>query len=119
MPLQLKKIAPVDLRSLGLDEKWLQDQISEDPGILGLGELEIAGREHRQPVGGRAEVRGAGAVAALCRGGDAGVQEDGGAAAGTGEVGAALASGPSPRPLPRREGEIASAGWGTRVASHA
>jgi hypothetical protein len=53
MPLQLKKIAPVDLRSLGLDEKWLQDQISEDPGILGLGELEIAGREHRQPVGGR------------------------------------------------------------------
>jgi hypothetical protein len=53
MPPQLKKIAPVELRALGLDEKWLQDQISEDPGILGLGELEIAGREHRQPVGGR------------------------------------------------------------------
>src|SRR5208337_4174606 len=53
MPRELKKIVPVELRSLGLDEKWLQDQISEDPGILGLGELEIAGREHRQPVGGR------------------------------------------------------------------
>ena len=53
MPLELRKIAPVELRSLGLDEKWLQDQISDDPGILGLGELEIAGREHRQPVGGR------------------------------------------------------------------
>jgi hypothetical protein len=23
------------------------------PGLLGLGELEIAGREHRQPIGGR------------------------------------------------------------------
>jgi hypothetical protein len=53
MPRELKKIVPVELRSLGLDEKWLQDQISDDPGILGLGELEIAGREHRQPVGGR------------------------------------------------------------------
>ena len=53
MPPQLKKILPVELRTLGLDEKWLQTQISEDPGILGLGELEIAGREHRQPIGGR------------------------------------------------------------------
>jgi hypothetical protein len=53
MPPELKKILPVDMRSLGLDEKWLQDQISEDPGILGLGDLEIASREHRQPVGGR------------------------------------------------------------------
>jgi hypothetical protein len=25
----------------------------DDPGLLGLGELEIAGREHRQPIGGR------------------------------------------------------------------
>ena len=53
MPIELKKIAAVELRSLGLDEKWLQNQISDDPGILGLGELEIAGREHRQPIGGR------------------------------------------------------------------
>jgi hypothetical protein len=44
----------VELRSIGLDEKWLQDQITNDPEILGLGDdLEIAGREHRQPVGGR------------------------------------------------------------------
>jgi hypothetical protein len=53
MALQLKKLAPAELRSLGLDEKWLQEQIKEDPGLLGLGDLEIAGREHRQPVGGR------------------------------------------------------------------
>jgi len=38
---------------MGLDEKWLQDRIEEDPSLLGLGELEIAGREHRQPIGGR------------------------------------------------------------------
>jgi hypothetical protein len=53
MPLELKKLSPVELRSVGLDEKWLQDQITGDPGILGLGDLEIAGREHRQPIGGR------------------------------------------------------------------
>lgn len=38
---------------MGLDEKWLQDRIVDDPGLLGLGELEIAAREHRQPIGGR------------------------------------------------------------------
>lgn len=53
MPLELKKVAPVELRSVGLDEKWLQDRIKDDPTLLGLGELEIAGREHRQPIGGR------------------------------------------------------------------
>jgi hypothetical protein len=53
MTIELRKIAPVDLRSIGLDEKWLQDRIIDDPSLLGLGDLEIAGREHRQPVGGR------------------------------------------------------------------
>src|SRR5262249_43509849 len=51
MALALKKITPVELRSVGLDEKWLQDQIRTS--LLGLGELEIVSREHRQPVGGR------------------------------------------------------------------
>jgi hypothetical protein len=53
MSLELKKVATVELRAVGLDEKWLQDRIKDDPGLLGLGDLEIAGREHRQPVGGR------------------------------------------------------------------
>jgi len=53
MSLALKKVTPVELRSLSLDEKWLQDQIRDDPSLLGLGELEIAGREHHQPAGGR------------------------------------------------------------------
>lgn len=41
MALELKKVDSVELRSVGLDEKWLQDRIKEDPSLLGLGELEI------------------------------------------------------------------------------
>jgi hypothetical protein len=53
MPLELKKITPVELKSVGLNEKWLQDQIQKDTTILGLGELEIIGKEHSQSSGGR------------------------------------------------------------------
>ncbi len=53
MAFELKKVEPVELRSIGLDEKWLQDKIRDDPALLGLGDLEIVSREHRQPVGGR------------------------------------------------------------------
>lgn len=51
--LALKKVASVQLRGVGLDERWLQDQIRDDTALLGLGDLEIVSREHRQPVGGR------------------------------------------------------------------
>jgi hypothetical protein len=53
MAVELSRAEPVLLRSLGVDEKWLQEQITRDPTLLGLGELEIAAREHRQPLGGR------------------------------------------------------------------
>lgn len=53
MPVELKKAISVDLRTAGLDERWLQNRIQEDPSLLGLGELEVAAREHRQPLGGR------------------------------------------------------------------
>jgi hypothetical protein len=53
MVLELKKVTPVLLRDVGLDERWLQDRIKDDPSILGLGDLEIVSREHRQPAGGR------------------------------------------------------------------
>lgn len=53
MALELKKIIPVELRSVGLDEKWLQDRLKEDPNILGLGDLEVLARERRQPFGGK------------------------------------------------------------------
>ena len=68
----------------------------EDAG----GEISGAGPDFGQPVGRRAEVRGAGAVAALRRGGDAGVPEGGGAGAGAGEV---EPGGPLPA-APSREG---------------
>jgi hypothetical protein len=51
--LELKKIEAVELRSLGLDEKWLQSEILKDTNILGLGELEVLSRERRQPQGGK------------------------------------------------------------------
>lgn len=53
MPFELKKVTPVDFRSVGLDEKWLQDQIGKDPTLLGLGDLEIFAKKHKQPTGGR------------------------------------------------------------------
>ena len=53
MALELKKATPVSLRSLGLDERWLQDRIDEDPSLLGLGDLDIIRRERRQASGGR------------------------------------------------------------------
>lgn len=51
--VSLKKIAPIELRAIGLDERWLQARIQEDTSILGLGELEIMSRELRQPHAGR------------------------------------------------------------------
>ncbi len=41
------------LREIGLDEKWLQKQILDDPSILGLGDLRVIERERSQPRGGR------------------------------------------------------------------
>ena len=51
--LKLKKALPERLRSLGLDEVWLQGQIAQDPSLLGLGELELLKKEKTQPTGGR------------------------------------------------------------------
>ena len=53
MTIEVEKAVPVALNSLGLDEKWLQDQIRADPKLLGLGDLVMVAHEHRQPVGGR------------------------------------------------------------------
>lgn len=53
MPFELKKIEPISLRAAGLDEKWLQDRILEDPTILRLGQLDVLSKERRQPQGGR------------------------------------------------------------------
>ena len=47
------KAKQVRLADLGLDERWLQDRINEDPSILGLGDISIVQRERRQTSGGR------------------------------------------------------------------
>src|SRR4051794_21253105 len=44
------------IRDCGYDEVWLQDQIVNDPSILGLGELEVVKREKIQSSGGRLDV---------------------------------------------------------------
>ena len=51
--LKLRKAAPERLRSLGLDECWLQTQIAQDTSLLGFGELDLLRKEKRQPAGGR------------------------------------------------------------------
>ena len=37
MPLELKKVTPTRLRLLGLDERWLQVRIEEDPSLTRIG----------------------------------------------------------------------------------
>src|SRR4029078_7285200 len=39
-----------------LNERWIQDRVSEDPRILGLGDLVLKDKERRQPHAGRLEL---------------------------------------------------------------
>lgn len=51
--MELKKATPVKLRDVPKDERWLQQTITDDPSILGLGDLSIIQRERVQYTGGR------------------------------------------------------------------
>lgn len=51
--LKLKKASPQRLRTLGLNEAWLQQQVLADPSLLGLGDLHVIQREKIQLSGGR------------------------------------------------------------------
>ena len=53
MSLKYCKGERINLRSNGLDEKWLQSRIEEDPNLLGLGDVVVIQRERKQPTGGR------------------------------------------------------------------
>jgi hypothetical protein len=46
----------ISIREAGFDEYWLQDQIVENPGYLGLGELEAIAKERQQSSGGRLDI---------------------------------------------------------------
>ena len=50
------KVPIKPLRDLGLDEKWLQARITENPDILGLGSLASIGREKNMVGGGRLDL---------------------------------------------------------------
>ncbi len=51
--LKYYKAKKIFLKSLNLSEIWLQEKISEDPNILGLGNLELIRKERKQSSGGR------------------------------------------------------------------
>lgn len=53
MVAEFVKGEQVSLRALGFDERWLQERITEDPSILGLGDLTLLKREKTQASGGR------------------------------------------------------------------
>jgi hypothetical protein len=54
----LKFFEPVliSLRDRGLDERWVQDRLSEKPGLLGLGDLQVKDKERMQPAAGRLDL---------------------------------------------------------------
>lgn len=47
----------VDLKSHpSINEQWLHNRLSENPGLLGLGNLEVHDSERRQPSRGRLDL---------------------------------------------------------------
>jgi len=52
--IQVSKV--VGICEAGFDEKWLQEKISDDPSILGLGELDLISKERKQFSGGRLDL---------------------------------------------------------------
>lgn len=46
----------VEIRSIGKDEVWLQDQIWNNPSVLGFGDLEVVDREQAVSSGGRLDI---------------------------------------------------------------
>src|SRR6267142_1175069 len=50
------KLESISLKRTGLNEKWVQDQIADDPSILGLGDLVLKDKERLQPNAGRLDL---------------------------------------------------------------
>ena len=48
MSLNYHKAKPTTLGDAGLDERWLQERILEDPTLLGLGDVSVVQRERKQ-----------------------------------------------------------------------
>ncbi len=54
--MALMTLQPVSLGSAGVTEKMVQEQIAEDPAILGLGALELRDKERIQAHAGRLDL---------------------------------------------------------------
>ncbi|MYA19010.1 MAG: hypothetical protein F4Z25_01795 [Chloroflexi bacterium] len=52
--MEFHKAKSVGLR--GRSERWLQEEITKDPGLLGLGDLDVRDVERRQPRAGRIDL---------------------------------------------------------------
>ena len=39
-----------------LSERWVEDQLVKNPALLGLGEVEVRGRQRNQPKAGRLDL---------------------------------------------------------------
>src|SRR3989442_941686 len=46
----------IAVRQRGLDEKWVQARIIENPRLLGLGDLSVKDKERIQPAAGRLDL---------------------------------------------------------------
>lgn len=51
-----KLVEHTTIRQAGLDERWLQQQIAENPTLLGLGKVFVRDKERRQPKAGRLDL---------------------------------------------------------------
>lgn len=57
MDLNYEKLTHINLKShSSINESWVQDRISEDPTILGLGDVILKDRERNQPRAGRLDM---------------------------------------------------------------
>ncbi|MGH3302578.1 MAG: hypothetical protein ACRDOK_13010, partial [Streptosporangiaceae bacterium] len=55
--MEYRRSRPVSLKAHETyNERWLQAQIEEDPGLLGLGDLIVRDIERRQPRAGRLDL---------------------------------------------------------------
>lgn len=52
----IKTLELVSIRDHGLNEYWLQDYICQNPGCLGLGDIELVSKEKKQSSGGRLDI---------------------------------------------------------------
>src|SRR5436309_8623569 len=56
-PMSLFKLEPISLKNSDtLNEKWVQDQVADDPSLLGLGDLILKDKERIQAGAGRLDL---------------------------------------------------------------